>query len=100
MSPSVIYFCDFFSFFFLSTPIKATISQKLKADVLENKLDFFLVLSSLAVFPFHEIHLGYSICNLTEILIHVPCFVNEKGEEEKDGYDESTRLKASPKPRH
>jgi hypothetical protein len=55
------------------------------------------MLSSLAVFPFHEIHLGYSIYNLTEIFIIVPHFVNEKGEKEKDGYDEGTGL-TSPKP--
>jgi hypothetical protein len=77
----------------------ARISQKLKANVLENKFDsfFFLsMLSSFAVFPFRKIHLGYSIYNLTEILIHVPCFINEK--EIRVAVMKGTRLTKSPKP--
>lgn len=53
------------------------------------------MLSSLAVFPFREIDLGYPIYNLTEILIHVPCFTHEK--EIRVAMMKGTRSTKSPK---
>jgi hypothetical protein len=83
MAPSVMFFVA------VLVPFLSQFLQKLKAIVLDNKMGFvFSILSSLVVFPFHKIYIGYSIYHLTEMYDDYKC----KGEAEKDSSDDFTKL--------